>query len=44
MQRTQRKKASPAWTIYVSIPPGGIYLAQTKEGYVLEEEEMGVAI
>jgi hypothetical protein len=26
-------KASPAWIIYVSIPPGGIYLAQAKEGY-----------
>lgn len=45
-QRTQRKQASPAWTIYVFIPPGGIYLAQTKEGYwcLLEEEEKGVAI
>lgn len=31
---TYAKQASiPAWIIYVSIPPGGIYLAQTKEGY-----------
>ena len=40
-RNAQRKQASPAWIIYVSIPPGGIYLAQTKEGYwcVLEEKK-----
>jgi len=27
----------PAWTIYVSIPPGGIYLAQKKKDFVTED-------
>lgn len=30
-QLTQRNQASSAWIIYVSIPPGGIYLAHTSK-------------